>query len=319
MAPSPPPPSRPESPGALRRPLVRSVVLFLLTFLSATAAIGYPEYAGHGLRGVLREGVPYAAALMAILLAHELGHYLAARAHAVDASLPYFIPLPFGFGTLGALIELRSPMPTRNAALDIGAAGPLAGFLVAVPVLFAGVAHSQVLPAPTFAAVNADYQTLLSILEALRDGRLHWPPEPVQVLYPNNSVITWFAAWLTHGALPAHAELRYGPLALAGWVGMVFTSLNLTPVGLLDGGHVVYAVFGRWAELVSRCFCWALLGLAIFASTNWLVWWVFARFVVGVWHPQSPDPRPLSPGRRWVAALAFAVLALTFIPVPLAF
>ena len=224
-----------------------------------------------------------------------------------------------GFGTLGAVIRIRSVIPSRNAVLDIGASGPVAGFLVALPLLFMGVASSQVLPAPSFPAANQDYQSLLSILTALRDGRLTWPPAESKAMILNDSLITWLATVLTHGPLPENAELRLNSIALAAWVGMFVTTLNLTPLGQLDGGHVIYALFGSWAELASRMVSWALLGLGIFASTNWLFWWLLTRLLVGVQHPPSPDLTPLTPRRRAVAILSLVILALTFIPAPISY
>lgn len=299
-----------------RLPLV-NLVLFLLTAASTYAA----------------GGPAYAAGLLAILLTHELGHYFVARLHRVDSSLPYFIPLPIGFGTLGAVIRIRSELPSRRAVLDIGVAGPIAGFLVALPMLFWGFAHSEVAegvpaagaghPSPftfllAWARGERPYAPLVTAFSSLFGDAPPPEPEPIRgMLLMGDSAITWLAARLTHGALAPGSDLVVHPIAFAAWIGMFVTALNLLPVGQLDGGHAVYALFGRHGRLVSKLGSWALFGLGIFASWSWFVWWALTRYLVGLGHPPPADDAPLGPGRRAVAIGALVLLALTFVPFPL--
>ena len=143
---------------------------------------------------------------------------------------------------------------------------------------------------------------------------IRWPPRPPEEM--GDSILTWLAARVTHGELAPNTELRLSGVALAAFFGLLVTMLNLTPVGQLDGGHVIYALFGRWSEQISRLFSSVLLGLGFFASWNWLVWWALTRFLVGVGHPPADDEAPLTPGRRALAILSMVILVLTFVPVP---
>jgi len=173
--------------------------------------------------GALKNGLQFTAALLGILIAHEAGHFIAARIHKVDASLPFFIPLPYVsmFGTMGAVIRMRGTIPTRRALLDIGASGPLVGLLVAVPLYAWGVAHSQVVP------IDAEGQGLgESILSRLLD---HWFAPPV----------------------PAGMDLSLSPVAFAAWAGFLITMINLLPIGQLDGGHVAYSLFGTRQDRIA--------------------------------------------------------------------
>ncbi len=304
----------------MRRPFPTANLLLLLATVAATLAAGtLPGLAKHSLTWSLwNYGLPQCGALLFILGVHEMGHYLFARAHRVDASLPYFIPLPVGpLGTLGAVIKIRSPIPTRNAVLDIGASGPLAGFAVALPLLLWGYRQAAVVPEPLTA--NHDFQSPFHLLSAvIRLG--HWPlMQPQSVAVMGDSLLTWLAERLTHGQLPNGMTLELGPVAFAAWVGMYVTTLNLTPVGQLDGGHVIYALFGRHAPQVSQVASWVLLGLGLFGSWSWLIWWALLRFVVGFGHPPPTVNEPLSPRRRAVAIASLAVLALTFVPLPFHF
>jgi membrane-associated protease RseP (regulator of RpoE activity) len=265
---------------------------------------------------VLKAGLPYCASIMGILLTHEMGHYLVARSHRVDATLPYFLPLPGSpFGTLGAFIRIRSALPSRLAVLDIGAAGPVAGFLVALPLLIWGYAHSEVvtsLPAPPARPFSQSAVALA--LDILKGGPSQ--PASTEMLVMGDNLISWLATRWTHGPLPPGSDLRLGPVAFAAWIGMYVTALNLIPIGQLDGGHVLYALFGRHAESLSRLFAWALFAMGLFAFWGWLVWWLLVRLLVKVQHPPAASEAPLTPGRRALGIAAFAVLVLTFIPVP---
>jgi membrane-associated protease RseP (regulator of RpoE activity) len=280
----------------------------------AMASVPAPE----GLRLVLAAawaGVPYAGSLVGILLSHEMGHYLLARRHRVDATLPFFVPFlpfPFGVGTLGAVIRIRSLMPSRRAVLDIGVAGPIAGFVVAVPLLIWGYAHSPVSPyqpagAPMPSAVNY-VRHLLGLV----------PSPSGEAMLFGRSLLSMAALHLTHPGLPVGTEVTEHPVAIAGWFGLYVTTINLLPIGQLDGGHVLYALLGRErARLASQIVSWALLGLGVFVSWTWLAWWAITRAIVGNRHPPALEEEPLGPGRRLVAVLAFVIFAVTFTPVPI--
>jgi membrane-associated protease RseP (regulator of RpoE activity) len=253
----------------------------------------------------------YTAALMAILLAHEFGHFIAARIHRVDASLPYFIPLPMlsPFGTMGAVIRMRSVIPTRRALLDIGAAGPLAGLALALPLYAWGVAHSQVV---AMNAGNADMVQLgNSLLLRLLDR--------------------WFAP-----AVPDGMDVLLSPVAFAGWVGMFVTMINLLPVGQLDAGHVGYALFGprqnRIAQWVHRSMLvFFFVSLASFVARDvragmglwhigrhvnnslfWLVWFEVLPVLGTLSSSKGGTPDGLGIRTRAFATLGLAVLAGVF-------
>jgi membrane-associated protease RseP (regulator of RpoE activity) len=291
-----------------------------LALLAATVATttwagsGFAGFVGDGIAARLLAGLPYAAAILGILLAHEMGHWLQARAWRVDSTLPYFIPVPASFGTLGAVIRLRSEMPSRNAVLDVGAAGPIAGVLVAVPLYAWGLAHSEVRAVGELAASNTT--SLLSIALALVRGQpLDWGGDAMVF---GDSLVTWGVQQLVVGPLPAGSDVIVHPVALAAWLGLFVTTLNLIPVGQLDGGHVTYAWLGeRGARRVSRLVSWGLLLAGILVSVNWLVWWGLTRFLVGLRHPPALDPSPLTPGRRWLAVGSLLLFLATFVPVPL--
>jgi membrane-associated protease RseP (regulator of RpoE activity) len=267
---------------------------------------------------VVEGGLPFAASLVAILFCHEMGHYLVARRHGVYATLPYFIPVPFGAGTLGAVIRMRSAIPSRRAALDIAAAGPFAGFVVAVPLLVWGLAHSE-LRAVTGTAVGAAVGSPFAMLRALLAGQPLLSGEPGTQFF-GDSLVTLAAAKAVHGTLPAGTDLVLHPVAFAAWLGLLVTTLNLVPMGQLDGGHVLYALVGRrWALAGSRLVSWGLLAAGFFLSWNWIVWWALTRFVIGPKHPPALVEEPLDPARAAVAVLSLVLFVLTFVPVPVSF
>ncbi len=267
---------------------------------------------------VVRGGLPFAASLVAILFSHEMGHYVVARRHGVVATLPYFIPVPFGAGTLGAVIRMRSAIPSRRAALDIAAAGPLAGLALAVPLLLWGLAHSEVREvahAPVASAIGSPF----AIVRALWEGR-PLLAEPAGAQFFGDSVLTLAARFAVHGSLPPGTDVLLHPVAFAAWLGLLVTALNLVPLGQLDGGHVLYALVGRRAALVgSRLVSAGLLAAGLFLSWNWIVWWLLTRFLIGLRHPPSVVEEPLDPARRAVAILSLVLFALTFVPVPVSF
>ena len=311
-----------DGPPGLDRPRRRfpwvNAGLFLATLVTTTiagAGAAPAEEGQVGVLGLLAAGLPFSASMVGILLCHELGHYLMGRAYGVSSTLPFFIPGPPPVGTFGALIRIRSPMPSRRAVADIGAAGPLAGLAVCLPLLFWGFAHSEVRPLPGITFANTG--SLFEIARALLDGeKLVWDG-PVWAFGDN--FFTWLAQRLTVGVPPPGHDVFLHPVGLAAWFGLLVTALNLFPLGQLDGGHVLYAWLGRRsARGVSRAVSYALLALGVFVSLNWLGWWLVTR-VVGVGHPPALVEEPLDPGRRALAVASLLLFAATFIPVPIRF
>lgn len=292
-------PPAPDLGGAARFRRQRGVGIHLLLFAATfvTAVLAYALNFGDANPLAdprsLAVGVPYAVALLAILLAHELGHYLLARVHAVDATLPFFIPAPplFFIGTLGAFIRMRSMPRDRRALFDIGAAGPWAGIAVAVPLLVVGLALSEVQPPA---------------------------PSPGGAFYLGESLLLRALMWLVLGVSDSDVTIVLHPIAMAGWVGLLVTALNLMPVGQLDGGHIVYAALGtRGHRAVSFGTMTALIVLAAGGASSWLVW-AALLLVLGLRHPRiADDYTPLDPVRRWGAAASLLLFVLTFMPEPL--
>jgi membrane-associated protease RseP (regulator of RpoE activity) len=262
-------------------------------------------------------GAAFSAALIAILLTHEMGHWVYARRYGVDATLPYFIPIPFGVGTLGAVIRMRGAIPSRRAALDIGAAGPIAGFLVAVPLLLWGLAHSEVQVVAEGAAASASSPALA--VWRMMQGLPAFPLDSAEPVF-GDSLILWSAQRLVIGPLGPGEQVLIHPVGFAAWVGLLVTTLNLVPAGQLDGGHVLYALLGGpRARVAARLVSHALLAAGLFLSWSWLVWWALSRFVVGLGHPPALREEPLDPARRLVAWLSLVIFVLTFVPVPVSF
>ncbi|MFO0595395.1 MAG: site-2 protease family protein [Myxococcaceae bacterium] len=261
--------------------------------------------------------------VMSILLAHELGHYFMAKHHGVDASWPYFIPVPLGFGTMGAVIRLRGKIPSRNALVDIGAAGPLAGLLITIPMMAAGVWLSTVsslpddfdagLP-PTYSLIN-----LAAKLGEYASFLTRGTPEPLLPAREifGDSMLSWLLVRLIHGELPPGTDLFAHPVFLAAWFGQLMTMLNLLPVGQLDGGHLTHAWYGEKAEAIGVRIAKGALLCALFFSVSWLVWFFLVTRVVGTGHPPvERAAEPLSTGRKAVVVITWVMTALTFMPMP---
>ncbi len=226
----------------------------------------------------LLKGCPFSLTLLTILLAHELGHYLAALYHRVDASPPYFMPSPF-MGTFGAFIRVRSPIYSKRVLFDIGISGPLAGFVFLLPALAIGLAFSKVIP-----GIGAQ-------------GSLQFGVPALEWL-------------LTHAIFPGvqAGDLYLHPVARAAWIGMFATALNLLPIGQLDGGHILYSFFPRRHRLVSKIFCVILIAM----WKLWLGWalWGLVLLWLGRNHPTIHDPSELTPGRRRLGLLALVIFLL---------
>jgi membrane-associated protease RseP (regulator of RpoE activity) len=283
-----------------------NVGLFFLTFLTTTMAGAYTAGAdlsilrpfSSGLQ--LYAGLTFSIPMMAILLAHEMGHYITARRNRVDVSLPYFIPAPFPsvflIGTLGAFIRIRSMPRSRRVMFDIGAAGPWAGLIVTIPILIIGLALSKVGP-------------LTPGVGGLELG--------------NSILFHQITKWILH-VDPDTVNVDLHAMALAGWFGLFITALNLLPASQLDGGHVIYALFGRRHRIISRlvvlgCVLMVVVPL-ILGKSFWYGWlfWAVLLFAFGLGHPVTADvDTPLDPLRRFSAWATIALFVLIFPPVPI--
>lgn len=297
------PPYRPS-----RKSLIIACVLFLLTLCTSLAAgtqfaaafannqaasidewvnaleLFYKHPAG------LVTGIPFALTLLTILLAHELGHFFACRHHHIRASYPFFIPFPSLIGTFGAFILMRSAIRTRRALFDVGASGPLVGFLFAIPALLYGVAHARVVPAIT-------------------------DPKHVEVIFGAPLALRAVAA-IFHPGVPVDHLLLH-PVGRAAWVGLFATALNLLPAGQLDGGHILRSVSARVHRVASIALPLLLLGLGVLL--HWSGWYIWGALLLGIRFLRVPpiyDEAPLDSRRRLGALLALGVLLLTFMAAP---
>jgi membrane-associated protease RseP (regulator of RpoE activity) len=308
------------------RPLLH-LGLLGTTVLSTFAVFWFWFSGGAGLALLdrFRASLTFSVCLVLILGSHEMGHYLLARFHRVNTSLPYFIPVPFGLGTLGAVIRIRARIPDKNALVDIGAAGPLAGLAVALPILLYGLAHSPPtdLVPPMHWPAESSLWSLLGELGRFLLAKLHGvstvtPPETPGGMIFGDNALTVGLKRLVLGALPPGHDIHEHPAYIAAWGGMLVTMLNLIPLGQLDGGHLTHALFGRRAELLGRAMALFMLGLCLFFSAGWIVWLVVTTRVIGFRHPEviAPDI-PLTRGRKWICALCAVALVLCVMPIPL--
>ena len=262
-------------------------------------------------------GLAYAAALMGILLAHEMGHYVTARIYRVETSLPYFIPLPFVIGTRGAVIRMDDRIPDRKSLVAIGAAGPLAGMVVAVPLLFYGLSLSTVAPAVPHMPPLTE-ESAWHILSLFIHGGGTAPV--AGFMSEGNSILYWLAKHLVFHLGPGQ-DVWIHPVAWAAWIGLFVTALNMIPVGQLDGGHVVFGLFRDRAHPLNDVVRGILIGLGIAVWAGWLVWAILLTVILrlsGGRHP--PVEKPELPMPRWAKVMSWTslvVLVLTFSPAPL--
>jgi len=300
-----PPHWLPEPPPRPLSSLILAIGLFLATALSTLAAgaqFAAAYSAGHApdfdnfFAAYFRPfseprlflaGIPFAATLLWILLAHELGHFFACRYYRIDATYPYFVPAPTLIGTLGAFIRIRSPIMNRRALFDMAFAGPAVGFLFAVPALAIAIAHSKIV----FAG-----------------------PAPSSLVF-GQPLIEWLLeAWLRPGV--PHSILLLHPIGRAAWVGLFATALNLLPAGQLDGGHILYSLTSRWHKVITIGVAVALVPLAVFFWWGWLMW-AGLLLAIAFRHPPLIDRwEPLDRRRRILAAVALGIFVLCFMPAP---
>ena len=313
----PRPPPGPGTLGALRPPLL-NIFLFVLTFASAFiagSALNDTQLPEPTRSEMWRHGFGFSLALLFIMLAHEMGHFILARRHQVDATWPFFIPAPLLsiIGTLGAVIRLRSLPQTRKALLDIGASGPIAGFVATIPVLFVGLRWSTVVNVEP----ESRHWTLFEAILRWFQGGV-WPPmrEAFDLARPLGMVLCEKLVW---GDLPAGKTLALHPIAVAGWFGLLLTALNLLPLGQLDGGHVLYGSSPRLHKLLGPPLSAGLLALGVFtAFPGWIIWGLLMGLGLG-FHPPLKQPEARLDGpRRALLAVSLLLFALSFSPVPLA-
>lgn len=271
------------------------------------------------VRSSVGGGLAFMVSLLAILVAHEFGHYLAGRYHRTHVTLPYFIPLPVGLGTMGAFIRLKEPPKNKRILLDIGIAGPLAGLVVAIPVLIIGLMLSEVsaIPAqlPPGTGLQIEGNSLLYLLaKYLVFGQLLPAPGSYGSL---SSLQYWVMYFFTGHPLPlGGVDVMLSPVAWAAWAGLLVTALNLIPAGQLDGGHLIYVLLGKRANLLLP-FILVILVLLGFVWPGWWLW-AFLIFILGRLHAEPLDQiTSLNPARRAVAWLGIIVFILVFTPVPL--
>lgn len=278
-------------------------LLFFLTLL-ATLVIGVQYHisyhsltlpAGSGFFAFLWRhpaawlwGFAYSLSLMGILLVHELGHFFACRFHRIEATLPFFIPAPTLIGTFGAFIKIKSPFSSKKALFDVGLAGPLAGFLAALPVIVAGISLSRIVP-------KESLQTGISLGEPL---------------------IFKLIAWLVLGPAAAQQDILIHPMAFAGWFGLLATAFNLFPIGQLDGGHILHSLVGEKSYYAGVASIAIIVLLGIIYWQGWLFWALIVT-AVGLRHPPVYAGEKIDSKRKILAGIALLIFLLSFTPAPI--
>ncbi len=264
-----------------------NIILFfatLVTMFFAPAILSF-DFEFIKIPGMIGERLEFTVALMAILLFHEFGHYLAGRRRGVLMSLPYFIPAPNFVGTFGAVIKTRTPFTNRRDLIEVGATGPIAGFIVSLIALIIGLNNTQIIAVESGGLILGD------------------------------SLLLKFLAWLIVGPIPEGFDFILSPAAFAGWVGLLVTTINLLPLGQLDGGHIIYGLFGRKQKYISKLFIAFIMVLGLW----WMGWWFFGVlvFLFGLNHPPTlNDGQPLSTGAKVMGYISILIFLLCFIPVP---
>ncbi|MDM3847163.1 MAG: site-2 protease family protein [Aphanizomenon gracile PMC638.10] len=286
-----------QDSGKISEPVL--ALLLLVATLFSTTFIG-SKIAGFNLTQLesdftlFLQGLPYALGLITILGTHELGHYLTAKFYKIRTTLPYFIPIPFFLGTFGAFIKIQSPIPHRKALFDVSIAGPLAGFIMTIPLLVWGLAHSEIVALPEKAgllnpnALNPKYSILLALLSKLALG----------------------------SELTAKSAIDLHPVAVAGFLGLIVTALNLMPVGQLDGGHIVHAMFGQRTAVIIGQVARLLLLMLSFIREEFLFWAIILLFVPLVDEPALNDVTELDNQRDFMGLMSMALLLLIVLPLP---
>ena len=279
----------------LRIPKISRIhwILFLLTIFTTLFAGALMEGAQIYSNPLeIFKGIPFSFTLLFILGTHEFGHYYYAQKHKVDATLPYFIPAPpflFLIGTFGAFIKIKSPIYRKDALLQIGAAGPIAGFIIAVPALVIGLLLSEVIE-------KKDIQGAIIL---------------------GDSILMKVLTFITHPGLLESQDIMLHPIAFAGWIGLLVTMLNLLPIGQLDGGHIAYAMLGEKQDIFGKLAFLLLIPLSFF-SINWLIWGILLLLLMrSVKHPPIQDIHvPLSYKDKRIGYACLIIFILCFIPAP---
>ena len=303
--------------------LMFALTLFSVLYagaLSARAATGEESLLEYFLLPLsnLQAGIPFAASLLAILLAHEFGHYLAARYHKTRVTLPYFIPLPISpLGTMGAFIRLKEPPKNKRILLDIGVAGPLAGLVVAIPVLLYGLSISTIshINVPPGGGIQLEGNSILYLLSKYAVfGQLLPAPISYDGLPP---LLYWVRYFFTGQPLPLGGlDVMISPVAWAGWAGLLVTALNLIPAGQLDGGHLLYVLVGKRARILWPFILGALFLLG-FAWSGWWLWAVLILVLGRIYAEPLDQITTLNAGRKAIAIAGLVIFLLVFTPVPL--
>ncbi len=314
-----------EVPGKkFRFSVTTNILLFILTFFSTTlAGVAWLNIDPYDLEN-FRFGLTYSILILFVLTCHEFGHYFAARIHKVEVTLPYYIPFPFfflnPFGTMGAVIRMRSPSKTRKALFDIGIAGPVAGFIVSAAILIYGMTHLP--PFEYIYTIHPEYQ-----MTGVPTSGFSFGP----------TLLYWLLGELLTSSpdvfLPPMNEMYHYPFLCVGWFGLLITALNLLPVGQLDGGHITYALLGNKHRIVARIFFGLVLAMGVvgligifplpgferlsgYGLFNWLIWAILIFFVIKIDHPPVYDPEPMDTKRKLWGVFALFMFISSFTPVP---
>ncbi|MBC7081473.1 MAG: site-2 protease family protein [Thermoplasmatales archaeon] len=284
-----------QKPPVKKKSNLINLALFIATVITTTfmGSLLYASFENlkfsFGFYEIVNGFLFFSIPLLLIIGIHESAHYIASKRHGIEATLPYFIPMPFPpLGTLGAVISIKEPIPDRNALLDIGIAGPLAGFIVAIPILFLGLTYSKFSP-----------------IEEMKDAIFLGEPLLFKILSIAINV-------------PEGSVINMHPTAFAGWVGLLVTAINLLPAGQLDGGHIARAVLKRRHRYASIITVFVLLALTMFGLGNWLLMILLLVFLIGTEHPPPLNEiTPLDRKRKILAIVALIIFILSFSPMPM--